>query len=284
MRKWGLRNCTIGSRISDVSICYRNLCRIKKKAVNINDITAYDFHLMRNNMTEYAESSLRLMLYGFGLFLEYFTGKNPCIQARLRWNGIETDKVWITGDEWSRLFDAADPMMRLVLALGGSMGLRRTEILTIKMSDISGNLLRVVGKGTGNGKIVTMEMSYPVTECLKPYLEWRNGIVTKYGDRSGGNLLICPVKTNLGKPLSPTMLNQMLCDLSDRTGIKWTLHSLRRLFCMTQIDNGVDLETTSKMMRHSSKETTVNSYIKADPRKLHLALAAVNNTFSAMAI
>ncbi len=263
---------------------YNRLCEIKNCSVDIKDLDAYDIRLLRNSLPEFTEATIKNTIRSFGQFLEYFTGTNLCDEARLRWNGIETDKVWITGEEWSRLFDAADPMMRLVLALGGSMGLRRTEILTIKLSDISGNLLRVVGKGTGNGKIVTMEMSYPVTECLKPYLEWRDRIVTKYGDRSGGNLLICPVKTNLGKPLSPTMLNQMLCDLSDRTGIKWTLHSLRRLFCMTQIDNGVDLETTSKMMRHSSKETTVNSYIKADPRKLHLALAAVNNTFSAMAI
>ena len=249
--------------------------------MDIGKITAYDFRTLRNYMSQYAESSLRNILSSFGLFIKYYTGTDPCKEARLRWNGIEMERIWITSSDWKKLFDAADPLERLVLTLGGSMGLRRTEILSIKTDDLKGNILRVTGKGTGNGKIVDMEMSAPVLKCLGPYLQWRNEIVAKYGDRSCGNLFICPLMKTIGKPLTPTVLNYMTEELSQKTGIKWTLHSLRRLFCMTMVDAGIDLDTTRRMMRHASMDTTINAYIKADPRKIQGAFSAVNSTFAA---
>lgn len=249
--------------------------------MDIKDLDAYDIRLLRNSLPEFTEATIKNTIRSFGQFLEYFTGTNLCDEARLRWNGYEIERIWITTNDWKNLFGAAGPMMKLILAIGGTMGLRRAEILAIKVNDIKGRILRVTGKGTGCGKIIDMEMSDAVLKCLAPYLEWRTETVTKYGDRSEGSLFLCPLKKMLGKPLSPTVLNRLISELSEKTGITWTIHSLRRLYCMTMVDAGIDMDTIRRMMRHANVETTENAYVKADPRKMHGAHNTVNSAFSA---
>ena len=53
--------------------------------------------------------------------------------------------------------------------------------------------------------------------------------------------------------------------LGRRCGIDLTAHSLRRLFCTTLWDAGVDANTVRLMMRHQSLDTTMKCYIKANP-------------------
>ncbi len=270
----------MATRICSLAKCYEAF----EKTIGpkeLEKIEPYDIRLLRNAMMQtYSEMSLKSMMYNFGLFLKFAVGTDACAEAGLRWNGLDPERVWITSGDWKVLFDASSPLEKLVLALGGTMGLRRTEMVSIKLSDIMGNVLRVEGKGTGSGKIVDMEMSAPVRQCLSVYLEWRDDIVSKCGDRSEGYLLLNPVRPDLGKPLTPRLVQSIVEDLRKRTGVNWTAHSLRRLFCMTMVDAGIDLDTTRRMMRHSSVETTITAYIKADPRKMHGAVSAVDTAFS----
>ena len=190
--------------------------------------------------------------------------------------------MWITSRDFKILFEAASPLEKMILALGGTMGLRRTELASVRLDDISGNSLTVTGKGVSSGKIIEMEMSGLVSKVLPAYLKWRQEILSKFGDRSEGYLLINPYEKHTGKRLSPSVLTIIALRLRDKTGVIWTLHSLRRLYCMTMVDAGVELDTTRRMMRHSSVNTTINAYIKADPRKLHKAMSAVDDTFSVL--
>ena len=45
----------------------------------------------------------------------------------------------------------------------------------------------------------------------------------------------------------------------------------------TFADAGTDLDTLRRMMRHSHINTTVNHYLKADPRKMKSATTAVDD-------
>lgn len=247
----------------------------------MEDVTPFDIRYLRNTMSEYSESTLQNYLYNFGSFLKFATGKDTYREARIRFNGIDPDRVWISAGDWKVLYESANVQEKLMLALGASMGLRRTEIVSVRLEDITGDVLRVMGKGTGSGKIVDKDMSDPVKKCLGPYLEWRSELIAKYGDRSDGYLFVCQFKKDLGKPMTVSTIHRIAKNLEERTGIRWTLHSLRRLYCMTMVDAGVDLDTTRRMMRHNSVQTTVNAYIKADPRKMRDAASAVDSTFSA---
>ena len=46
---------------------------------------------------------------------------------------------------------------------------------------------------------------------------------------------------------------------------------------MNLLDNGFELDTVRRMMRHSSSETTLECYVHADPRKLAVATASVDD-------
>ena len=68
--------------------------------------------------------------------------------------------------------------------------------------------------------------------------------------------------------------------LSERTGVDFSMHTLRRLYAMTLADAGVPLETIARMMRHESPVTTMRCYLKADPRRMDEAQARVDEVLA----
>jgi len=69
---------------------------------------------------------------------------------------------------------AADPTQRMILILGGMMGLRRSDIAGLRDGDIDGNRMVIRGKGHGrDGLVSVMEMPPPVTRELDRYFRWR---------------------------------------------------------------------------------------------------------------
>ncbi len=97
-------------------------------------------------------------------------------------------------------------------------------------------------------------------------LEYREGILSRYGDRSSGHLLISTGKRSIGRPMSARALQTVLERLAERSGVPFSPHCLRRLFATTMSDAGVDLDTIRRMMRHSSIDTTLRCYLRANPR------------------
>lgn len=66
-------------------------------------------------------------------------------------------------------------------------------------------------------------------------------------------------------------------DLEEKSKIKATCHTLRRFYCTNLADAGTELDTLRRMMWHSHIDTTVNHYLKADPRKMKGATTAVDD-------
>lgn len=279
MEDWGIKAITIKNRASAIVACYTKLKEIYK-TVSIEEIMPTHIHNMRNAFPNLMENTIRVYLYTFCCFIKYVTGRDIYRDAKLRWNGDTAERLFISHDTWQKLYSVADTRERLILSLGATMGLRRNEILKIKIDDISDNHITITGKGTGNGKIVTMDMSELVAKNLKDYLSEREDYLTRCGDRSKNFLLINTGRKNGGRPLSVRALETIAENLKKKSGVLFTIHSLRRLYCTTMSDCGVDLDTMRRMMRHSSQDTTVRYYLCADPRKIKLASERVNEAFS----
>ena len=159
----------------------------------------------------------------FGWFLEFSTGYNPFPDARIRFNGESVEMRFIFDDEWVRLYKSADAAERLILALGATMGIRRAEMVSIEMDDIRGDKIHVMGKGSGRrGKVEIMVMSDLVRRDLGTYLEYREGILSKYGDRSRGCLLISTGTRSIGMPMSVGALQTVLERLAERSGVPFS--------------------------------------------------------------
>lgn len=282
MTEWGYKDHTIRSRISMNTVCYRKLKEIEGD-FDLKDIDAIDIRRLRNEFRGYSESTVRQNLYAFGWFIEHVTGYNPCEEAKLIFNGGTETRQFIFSEDWTTIYEKADVMGRLILALGATMGLRRKEILGITMDDIQGDRIRIRGKGVGaDGKVVVLPMTELVRRDLDEYLAVRAQLLSIFGDRSHGSLFINMTKKNVGKALQIRSFEMFLDGLQEKSGVSFTSHCLRRFFCTTMSDAGVDLDTIRRMMRHSSLETTLKCYLHADPRKMAGAVSKINDVFATM--
>lgn len=282
MEDWGYKDHTIRTRISAGTVCYKRLKEMKGD-FELKDITAIDCRKLRYSFEGHTEGTIRNIMYNFGGFVEHMTGYDPCEDARLTYNSGSESRQFIFNDDWTKLYENADVMERLILSLGATMGLRRNEILSIRMEDILGTRLMIHGKGTGaDGKVAVVEMSELVKKDLEDYIKVREQMLSVFGDRTNGTLLINMTKKNVGKAMNIRAFDNTLDRLQDRSGISFTSHCLRRFFCTTMSDAGIELDTIRRMMRHSSLDTTLKCYLYADPRKMHGAVSAVNDVFAAI--
>ena len=158
--------------------------------IHPRDINYHHIRRLRNTITNLKQRTIRTYLNRLGKMLEFFYGVNPYHQADVLWFPEATERDWIFKAQWKELWNRADETERLILALGGGMGLRRSEIADIKNSDISGNVLSVRGKGSGpNGKAVTMQIPPTVMRCIDDYFVVRSSIIGE-DDISDGNMLV----------------------------------------------------------------------------------------------
>lgn len=244
---------------------------------------SYDFRKLRNLMTDFKDSTVQNYLWNFGLFLDYATGNNPFELAKLRFSTSQVQRQFIFKNEWMKLYEVADVTEKLILSLGATMGLRKKEIIGLKVEDIQGMKLVIRGKGAGpNGKVEIKDITELVGRDLDAYLEHRNRILDRYGDRSRGHLFINEFRNRIGRPLSDRSLCTIIDRLVEKSGVSFSPHCLRRFYCTTMSDAGLDLDTIRRMMRHSSVETTLRCYLYADPRKMKTAIDSVNGAFSAI--
>lgn len=255
---------------------YRNMIGICMRALDWpapEDVTEEDVHRLRNSL-DVKESSLKSYLHVFGKFLEHCTGANPVRDADLLWNCNEAKRKFITVEEFRTLQECADVRDRLVLVLGGLMGLRRAEIAGLMLDDIDGRTLTVRGKGHGrHGKVAYLPLPPPVLKAIDDWMEVRRAIVRGNGDRTEGHL-IC---TYAGLPPKPSTVSYMMTSLAERSGVDFSAHSLRRLYATTLYHAGTDLDTLRRMMRHSNLQTTVDCYIAADPDKMRGAMDVLSS-------
>ena len=241
-----------------------------------------DFHVMRRLrkvMTEYKQRTVRQYLTVIGRMVEFLTGNNPYCRADMVWPVEPVERTWIFKDEWKTLWNSADVTQRLILALTGGMGLRRFEVAQLNLSDIQGNIMTIRGKGCGvDGKTVRKQIPPTVMKCIEEYKQYRNEVLSETEDLSDGNLIIRPNSRLKGTPATQKYIEVVLKELTDKERIHASCHTMRRFYCTSLVDAGLDMDTVRRMMRHNSLDTTLNVYLCADPRKLDNATAGVEDT------
>ena len=230
------------------------------------DVGVEDVALMAQSLGG-KESSRRQWVSGFAGYMRWLTGQDIVGQARLLWNPPQGGgRTWITKEEYLHLMEVSEPRERLILALGATMGLRRAEVCSLTLGDVSGGMVLIHGKGHGpDGKEVSKPMSESVRKELRAYLEVR--------PQSEDDHLLLSCR---GRGLDVNSVYAVIRRLSEQEAIPFSMHTLRRLYATTLADAGVPLETIARMMRHESPVTTMRCYLKADPRRMETAQAKVD--------
>lgn len=221
-----------------------------------------------------SEATARVYINTLDGMIEYYTGRSVVKKMRILWNRPHRHRVFITTDDFARMYSAADIRGKVVLVLGAFMGLRRNEIQQIKLEDIHRDHIIIHGKGHGEkGMVVSQPMPIEVREIIDQYIRWRNSLPGT--DRSDGRLIVYYDKDrdeirhyyDDGGALS-----MMIRRLGAEVGVDATCHSLRRLFATNLYygvdgSGGCDLATLKDLMRHASVNTTLTCYIDVRDRE-----------------
>lgn len=262
----GSRKATIDTIASSLMVVFTHMREQFGRCdkMLLDEIDPELLYLFRDRLTDLRESTKRKMLGDLGGFLEWYTGDNPYLDAKMLWSNGEVRRTWIDKAQWSTILDSADVTMRLACLLAGTIGLRVSEIAGLRVEDIQGDIVTIRGKGHGvNGKVVRKRMLGPLKEAMERYMEFRRSVIGKWGDVSKGMLLITKDK---GVPLTNRMLMNRLRQISKATGIDFSFHTLRRYYAMCIYDTNKDPNVIRIMMRHECIDTTYRCYLHADPR------------------
>lgn len=158
----------------------------------------------------------------------------------------------------------------LIIEMLYSTGLRRDELINIKIDDIFfvDSLIKVRGK---RNKERLVPIITTLKQSMDAYLELRNQIKTKFN-----NLFITSKGTKIGPSLVYRIVKKYFSKVS--TKVKRSPHVLRHSFATHLLNNGADINSIKEILGHSSLASTqiytkiklpkiISDYQKNHPRE-----------------
>ena len=144
-------------------------------------------------------------------------------------------------------------LARLIVSVLYALGLRRSELISLSLSDVDfgRKVVRVRGKGN---KMREIPMIPSLCEEILLYLEAVEAMVGR--ERSLTEPLMV---TDSGRALYPVYVDRAIkSELSDREGItgQKSPHILRHSLATELLDNGADLNSIKELLGHSSLAAT----------------------------
>lgn len=159
-----------------------------------------------------------------------------------------------------------------IIALLSSTGIRVSELVNIKLSDVDFDKNYIVIKGKGN-KVRIVIMVDIVAEIIKDYLKEREeqGTIDK-----NKYLFIGRQEVEKNKPLHRSTINKILKTYSEMLSIYINPHKLRHFFCTEHLVKKKTLtsEQVAAIVGHNSINTT-KKYTKIDMEDIKKSLNAV---------
>lgn len=139
---------------------------------------------------------------------------------------------------------------RLVIELFYSTGMRRAELINLKLNavDLYSNTIKVLGK-RNKERIIPLLQS--TIDLLKMYLIKRE----EFGNNSAVDLLILSKKGNkVSETFVYRLINDYFSSVSEK--VKKSPHVLRHTFATHLLNNGADLNSVKELLGHASLSST----------------------------
>ena len=189
--------------------------------------------------------------------------------------------VVLSQEEVARLIDAArTPLHRIVLMAAYATGLRRAELVNLRVADIDSQRMVIHVRGGKGRKDRDVMLSPTLLEAMRAY--WR-------GLKCKPQQWLFPSRQSKrgGLPITCKVFWHACQEAARRAGIDKPIHphTLRHCFATHLLEAGTDLRTIQLLLGHSDlKATTV--YLHLSQRHLHataspldsLALSAPSNS------
>lgn len=252
----------------------------KKMTLNPRKVGKKEIEYLR---TEYLTQCNRTRANLIKILIGFLKWAGNTDVQRLRINFGDTSPKnirWLQDEEAGVVRSTAEPgIERMVVHCELDLGMRRCEVLRLKVSDFQSGRARQIfihGKGRNGGKFRQISW-HPQTELvLSEYLEDRDAVIRMAIARDASikvpdDLLIYDRGGKI-HPYRKTAIDNILEDLSARVGFKFTNHDLRRTCGRMMYRAGVTLEEIARIFGHSDTRTT-SHYIGLDLEDMDHAMA-----------
>lgn len=241
----------------------------------LEDVTMDTFYLLRSRVDDVKERTLETYMQAFESLIEFSTGRRVYDGRRMMWNNSQTKRTFISQDEWKVILTTAGKTERMAIMLASLLGMRLSEIVNLRLSDMTDTQVTIYGKGHGaQGKVSTKDIPPMLAKEIYSYMGYRQMLISRYGDASEGRFIIND-RQNICAPLTRDGLSSRFSALSKKTGIAFSAHTFRRFYACTLHRAGVPNDVIMRMMRHECIDTTLRCYIQADPTLMKSAEAAL---------
>ena len=187
----------------------------------------------------------------------------------LKRNNKKTERIIPSKEEMVKIITKCEDIELLCfIMLAAGSGLRRTEIATLKVTDIikGRNTISVIGKGQRERKTVIDEATL---EVLRRYY------VTK---REENNEYLFSRKSYKGY-VSADEITRKLQKYLNGLGMKYTMHDFRRVFATVMYEAGVEIVAIKRYLGHDSIETTMK-YINIEKYEQKKEVSPINEILS----
>ena len=214
------------------------------------DLRSYQLHMVESGQSS---GSINARLSGLRFFFEVTLDDANVLKRIKRVKQPRNIPQILSVEEVTQVLDAAENLKyHAALSISYGAGLRRNEVVHLKISDIDSDRMIIrVEKGKG-AKDRNAMLSPTLLELLRRWY--------RYG-RSQNKLLaggwLFPGQ-NPVNPISARQLNRAFHQARDTTGVdkKVTLHSLRHSFATHLLESGVDIRVIQVLLGHEKLSTT----------------------------
>ncbi len=157
----------------------------------------------------------------------------------------------------------ATPEERLAIHLGLDLGLRRIEDVRLKVGDIDTRrgMIHITGKGRCGGKLRDNPIHELTPPILDEYMAWRADQVLRVmavnpKAADPGSMFIRTRRRRI-LPATEDSMDRLFIRISERSGVRFRSHTLRRTWGRQLHKAGVPIETIAELMGHSDIRTTL---------------------------
>ncbi len=214
------------------------------------DLRAFQLHLVEAGVSC---TTINATLTGLKFFFAVSLERPSALKRMSRVRPPQKLPQVLSVDEVARLLaGASNPKHRAALAVAYGTGLRASEVVHLKVTDIDSDRMIVqVVQGKGRRDRYAM-LSPSLLEILRAW--WRQGHA-QGKMRPGGWLF--PGR-NPRNPLSTRQLNKACHLAADAAGLKQrvSMHTLRHSFATHLLENKVDIRVIQVLLGHRKLETT----------------------------
>ena len=208
---------------------------------------------------------LRLLRHSYNLAIRNWELIDETPFAKIKIPSGDVKRVrYLSPDEEKKLMSALPQWLKPIVTLARETGLRLSNIVYLKWSEVNIFSKMIILEKTKNGEPHSVPMTENVLNILKTlYMDKENDYVFGYGKD--------------GKPFRHWWISKSFRDTCRSVGVEnFRFHDLRHDFCSKLVQRGADLYSVAGLAGHKDIKTT-QRYAHLSPEKLRSTIQILNS-------